>query len=425
MIILLTGATGFIGTQLTLGLRRAGHVVITTRRHPPPGSQELQADFARDHDPHLWLPRLRGINAVLNAVGLIRESAGQTFDAVHTRAPQALFAACAQAGVQRVVQISALGADAGTTAYFTSKRRADEFLASLALDWTIVQPALVYGPRGVSAGLFTMLASLPLIPVPGRGTQRLQPIHIDDLVEAIVNLFGREPLPRQYVPLAGPGAISLRDFIADLRSAMHLGKARFINIPTTLMNWAALLGEKSGRGLLDRDTLAMLQAGNTADPAMTHRLLRRPPRMPQQFITDAERTGVALNAILRWLLPVLRLSIALMWLWTGIVSLGLYPRDASYELLARTGVPDDIAPVLLYGAAVLDIILGVAILVVSRRRWLWLTQMVLIVVYTSIITFRLPEFWLHPYGPILKNLPLLASLYLLYVIDRPHRPWNT
>jgi uncharacterized membrane protein YphA (DoxX/SURF4 family) len=186
-----------------------------------------------------------------------------------------------------------------------------------------------------------------------------------------------------------------------------------------------LLGEKSGRGLLDRDTLAMLQAGNTADPAMTHRLLRRPPRMPQQFIMDIERTGVALNAILRWLLPVLRLSIALMWLWTGIVSLGLYPRDASYELLARTGVPDDIAPVLLYGAAVLDIILGVAILVVSRRRWLWLTQMVLIVVYTSIITFRLPEFWLHPYGPILKNLPLLASLYLLYVVDRPHRPWNT
>ena len=70
------------------------------------------------------------------------------------------------------MQISALGADRGMTRYFLSKRAADDYLATLPLEWTIVRPALVFGPGGSSARLFAKLAGLPLVPLPGRGEQR-------------------------------------------------------------------------------------------------------------------------------------------------------------------------------------------------------------------------------------------------------------
>jgi hypothetical protein len=92
-------------------------------------------------------------------------------------------------------------------------------------------------------------------------------------------------------------------------------------------------------------------------------------------------------------------------------------------LLARTGITGALADFALYAAAALDLALGASILLLRRRRWLWLAQFALIVAYMVIITIKLPEFWLHPYGPILKNLPLLACITLLYSLE--DRRWNT
>ena len=110
-------------------------------------------------------------------------------------------------------------------------------------------------------------------------------------------------------------------------------------------------------------------------------------------------------------------AIALVWIVTGIVSLGLYPVEDSLALLARSGVPASLRPLALYGAALLDLAMGAATLALPRRRWLWLAQIALVVGYTAIITWRLPEQWLHPYGPVVKNLPILAALVLLYTLE--------
>jgi hypothetical protein len=101
-----------------------------------------------------------------------------------------------------------------------------------------------------------------------------------------------------------------------------------------------------------------------------------------------------------------------------LVSLGLYPADSSRELLARAGVPQPLRSFALYGAALLDLGFGIASLGLRRRRPLWFAQIALILAYTAIISLRLPEYWLHPYGPILKNLPMLAALWLLAEFDR-------
>jgi hypothetical protein len=162
----------------------------------------------------------------------------------------------------------------------------------------------------------------------------------------------------------------------------------------------------------------MLERGNVAPVDDTQRLLGRLPRSAAAFIEPREAAGLRVRAQLGWLLPMLRLSVAAVWIVTGIVSFGLYPVEDSYALLARVGITGALAPVALYGAAVLDLALGIATLTMRRRRALWLLQMAVIAGYTLLITVFLPEFWLHPYGPLLKNVPMLAMLGLLFALER-------
>src|SRR5690606_32345962 len=127
----------------------------------------------------------------------------------------------------------------------------------------------------------------------------------------------------------------------------------------------------------------------------------------------------ALRARLAWALPLLRFSVAFVWILTGLMAFGLYPVEASYELLAQVGIAGALAPVMLYGAALLDLAFGVGIYASTppQRRWLWRAQMLLIVVYSIIIAWHLPQFWLHPFGPLLKNIPMLAVILLLHEFE--------
>jgi uncharacterized protein YbjT (DUF2867 family) len=274
MNVLLTGASGFIGGHLARALRAADYVVIETRRDVDGGTASVRADFTRDLSVRDWLPKLAGIDAVINAVGIFREHGTQTFETIHKRAPQALFTACVAAGVRRIVQISALGADRGVTRYFLSKRAADDYLATLPLEWTIVRPAPVFGPGGSSARVFGRLARLPIVPLPGRGEQRVQPLHIDDLTEAVVHLVGDPATQPARVDLVGPQSFSLRELLAGLRAAKHLSPPRFLRVPMPLMR------------VVDGETLAMLEAGTRGDPATIRHLLGRPPR-PVALVSSA------------------------------------------------------------------------------------------------------------------------------------------
>jgi hypothetical protein len=123
--------------------------------------------------------------------------------------------------------------------------------------------------------------------------------------------------------------------------------------------------------------------------------------------------------VLGWALPALRLALAALWIWTAVVSFGLYPVQQSYELLARVGLHGAVATVALYGAAALDLALGLLTLA-APARWrpaVWLAQLALVAGYTLLITVFLPEYWLHPYGPVSKNLPIMAAIALLWGLE--------
>ncbi len=108
-----------------------------------------------------------------------------------------------------------------------------------------------------------------------------------------------------------------------------------------------------------------------------------------------------------------RYTLALVWLATGMLSLGIYPQQKSLQLLSRVGLSGDFALFTLLGSSMLDVMLG--ILTLTRpSRFLWRAQSILVLIYSIIIACFLPEYWLHPFGPMLKNLPVLMLLWLLY-----------
>ena len=155
MKILLAGATGLLGGSLRRRLCDRGHELVLAGRTRPGGLAEreswLALDFAQPVAGQGWSERLRGIDVAVNAVGVFRETRAQTFDALHRSGPIALFDACLRAGVRRIVQISALGADADATSRFhRSKRDADEALLALPLEAVVAQPSLVFAADGAS-----------------------------------------------------------------------------------------------------------------------------------------------------------------------------------------------------------------------------------------------------------------------------------
>lgn len=435
MKILMTGASGFLGSHILDRLLADGHTVRAVVRDPQRAAARrgraaaaslewMRLDFAQALTPDDWLPALRDMDAVVNAVGILREQGGQTFDLLHRQAPCALFAACAASGVKRVLQISALGADAAACSrYHLSKRAADDFLLSLPLQATVLQPSLVYGEEGASARLFGTLASLPLVPLPGGGRQRVQPVHVDDVAEAVRRLLEGVPAPAR-LEVVGPRPLGLRDYLAILRRALgNSRRLRVLAVPAPLARRGASLASVWPALPVDGETLAMLERGNTGDAATFTRVLGRPPRPPEEFVPPALARPLGMAARLGWLLPALRTSIGAVWIFTGIVSLGVYPVASSLALLARSGVSPRLQLIALYGAAVLDLVLGLLTFIRRRRRLVWALQAALILGYTAILSLKLPEFWLHPYGPLSKNLPMLAAIWLLYEMEE--KAWTT
>ncbi|WP_175164631.1 SDR family oxidoreductase [Paraburkholderia fynbosensis] len=435
MVIFLTGATGLIGTAVARKFVELGHTVICGVRNPDAACDRLNGcrlmplDFAKLANPASAVPLLGGADVLVNAVGIFADASGSDFQRIHTDAAIRLFEAAVRAGVQRIVQISALGADEQAhSAYHLTKRAADDALLALPVSSLIVQPSLVFAPQGRSTRFLTMWATLPLVALPGDGAQRIQPVCLDDLVDVVVTGAMTLPPGRTHggerLAVVGPEAFTLRAYLALLRRLSGGAPPVFVPVPRSWVVLAARLGERLPGSLISTDSIDMLERGNVASADSVTRWLGRPPRALSGLPPDRE--GFGASARLEWLMPLIRVSIAAVWIWTAIVSAGLYPASASYALLERVGAPQMWRPLLLYGASLFDLLLGILSLWwpmrLGPRVRLWYCQIALMVLYTLLITWRLPEFWLHPYGPLSKNLPMIAALICLTQLDWKDRP---
>lgn len=419
MKVLVTGAYGFIGAHVIAALLRAGHEPVAAVRASRmgtalPGIACVDCDFARDTDPAVWLPRLAGIDAVVNCAGILRETGAATFEAVHETVPAALFDACRKIGVKRIVQVSALG-DPADGGFIASKHRGDAVLLSCGVDAVVLRPSVVCSVRGSYGGttLLRGLAALPWVPLPGQGDQRLQPIDAQDLAQAVLAALTREETIGQCLELGGPQALTLRDYLALWRRWLGLGDARFVAIPKPLARMGAWLGETFGRGSLGLTMWRMLERGNvvSADAAERARaaLDWTPARMDVALARASSSSADRWQARTVFLQPLLRTVLAITFIASGLVGFAL-PQEQVAALFAHSAFPAAWAPMLGLAGSIADIALG-AWLLSNRAPRVALAAMALLVIgYTVFIGVLLPQAWADPFGGLLKNGLVLVAI---------------
>lgn len=416
MNILVIGATGLIGSHTLAALQRAGHHAIgVSRRKPPAALGPWKAlEIETFTEAQQWLPHLQGIDAVINCVGILRERRPGDFLRLHQQMPIALFAACEQAGVTRLVQVSALGSQTqAATAYWRSKGVADADLLQRSLSATVVRPSLVYGDEGSSSRVFTMMASLPWVIMPLAHSALVQPIHVEDLAQVLVTLLtshGR--LPRELAAV-GPRALTIAAYLAALRAGMVAPPVRVSTLPAVAARVLARCAEWLPASPLTRDALRMLEqsadGSNTADAGPVRALLGQPLRAPEHFAGRSQRA----RAVCSWAQVAGRPAIAALWLWTAYAAWFGWPHAQSLDWLTQCGLPPAWAASVLLAASLLDAAIGVAVLLL-QRAWIWPLQILLVLGYTMIMSVCLPQFWMHPFGPLSKNLPLLILMFVMW-----------
>ena len=293
MNILICGASGFVGSHLTQILRLAGHRVFRGVRRPTrPG--DIAMDYSVDTDTSIWLPRLKGVSVVINAVGVLRDSQDKPMAALHAETPAALFAACAASGVERIVQFSALGVGTGIdTPYFSTRQTAEESLQTLpnTIRRLVLRPSLIYGDEGASAKMFRFLARLPVHVLPMGGQQIVQPVHIDDVGQAVKGWLDDHEAGSTTVAAVGAEPTTLRGMLDSYRRQMHRPPAIHVSASPMLMKLAARVGDLVPACPFCSDTLAMLAAGNSAESADFSALLGHPPKSYRHFIAQGSADG--------------------------------------------------------------------------------------------------------------------------------------
>jgi uncharacterized protein YbjT (DUF2867 family) len=244
-------------------------------------------DFCNDTTKEIWLPRLKGITVVINAVGVLRDSPSTPMQKLHAETPSALFAACAEAGIERVVHLSALGVESEINVpYFTTRIAAERALHALPskVRFLCLRPSVIYGADGTSAQMFRQLAKLPIHVLPMGGQQSLQPVHIDDISSAVTLWLAEPNASSQTVEAVGAEATTMRGMLDSYREQLHRRPACHVAMPSYLVRLAACLGDYIPSSPMCSDTFTMLSAGNTADVANFTKLLKHIPRSYREFI---------------------------------------------------------------------------------------------------------------------------------------------
>jgi len=234
--VLVTGASGFVGSHVVPALLDAGHRVVALTHGErsgavvlarlAPGQRaavELRAGDITHRDtigPEVF----GGVDAVVHLVALPRDfDGGASLRLVNTEGTRNIVAAAGAAGVRRFVHLGAMGVeDDPALHYASSKAKAEALVRESGLDWTILKPSLLWGERD---GFFNILAGLVrispgVVPVPGSGQSRFQPLAIGDLAAIVVRCVEDPATVGQSYELGGPRVWTYREILAEVLTAM-------------------------------------------------------------------------------------------------------------------------------------------------------------------------------------------------------------
>lgn len=427
MRILVTGATGLLGSAVTAGAIAEGHRVVAAIR---PGSvtrpvgidTAFEIDIARATDTTQWRVHLEGIDAVVNCAGVLQSGPRQSPRGVHHTGVAALFEACRDRQIRRIVHISAIGVERDAPSEFSeSKLSGDEALMALDLDWVILRPSVVLGnaASGASA-LFRGLAALPVQPtMPGTGP--LQVVQLNDVVRTVLFFLAPSAPGKVVLELAGPERLAFADIVGEYRRWLGWRPARGLALPVFLSALLYRLGDVAGwlgwRPAMRSNARREIVRGAVGDATSWRELTGlRPQPLAESLAARPASAQERWFARLYILKPVVYAVLALFWIGTGVISLG--PGfDIGVKLLEVGGLHAVAGPAVVAGAFA-DIVVGAGILYRPTARIALYGAIGLSLFYMSAGTMLVPALWQDPLGPMMKIWPILVlNIIALAILD--------
>lgn len=282
MKVLVTGGTGFVGTHLVNALLRRRHAVAVLARHPDRARNRYNQPVEKVRGDVLHPPSLgsalTGRDALIHLVGIIHEKGEQTFDRMHRAAVENVTAAARDAGVRRLLHISAMGTSADSPSeYGRSKAAGEAAVRQSGLDWTIFRPSIIFGPGD---GFVSLLAPIvdanPLfIPVIGRGETRFQPVSVYDVARVFGDALEKPETIGKTFEIGGPDVLTLNEIYREIATVLGKRRKPLVHLP---LWWGRLLARSfeslARRGWLSappltRDQLKSLERDNVGDVSET------------------------------------------------------------------------------------------------------------------------------------------------------------
>ena len=292
--VLVLGGSGFVGRHVCEQLARLGwHITVPTRRavnaasvQSLPGLTVIEASVHQEADLARLIP---GHDAVVNLVAVLHGSE-ERFESVHVDLPGKIASVMKKAGVQRLVHVSALGADPqGPSMYQRSKARGETVLHNAGLNLTVLRPSVIFGAEDKFLNLFADLQAVaPFMPLAGSGT-RFQPVWVADVARAVVACLQKPDTIGQTYELCGPDVLTLGELVqrAGQWAGVNHGRGRpVIGLPMWV-GWlqAAAMELAPGEPLMSRDNLASMKVDNIATGQL--------PGLSGLGISAASAAGVA------------------------------------------------------------------------------------------------------------------------------------
>lgn len=270
-VVTVLGGTGFLGRRVVEALLRQGFAVRVAARHPERTDVARRSvDLIRadvDDDASV-AAAVAGSYGVVNAVSLYREQRGRTFRSVHVVAAERVARLARQAGVDRFAHLSGIGADPGARSpYIRSRGEGEEAVRRAFPDALVIRPSVMVGPDdALLAPLRKLLRRLPVFPLFGRGEMRLQPVHVEDVAEAIARSMASPDCAGVY-ELAGLGVYTYAGLLRAI-AARENRRPLLVPVPFALWRAAAMVAERLPTPPITRTQIDLMESDNTRSPTM-------------------------------------------------------------------------------------------------------------------------------------------------------------
>ena len=299
MVVLVTGATGFLGRRVVRELLERRYevrcLVHTPGRERIFPHRAVEVQYGSVQDPDALGNAFYDVEAVVHLVGIIRKKRRTGFEDVHKQGTANVIAAANRAGARHFLHVSVIGAaNDQSYPYLYSKWLGEQEVVTGGIPYTIFRPSMLFGQGDEFVNALAGLVRLfPFVPVIGSGRNRLQPLAANDLARCIAITLGREDLKGRTLELGGTARLSYNDIVAEVARAMGKRRLRF-HLPV----WLAQLSAAISQGILPRppittDQIRMLGIRSVAEVGEVERVFGFTPLPLAGNIDFVNSVGVA------------------------------------------------------------------------------------------------------------------------------------